>query len=240
MNINLGADCNSEGEADADKILRSYGLYYQWGRRTPFVGPLTWNFYNNTDAYMYNAKERYLYLTYETSTAEIGNIAWAEDNVMTIIKGNPENGYDWEYSEHDDTLWGSSTKSEHDPCPAGWRVPESSIFDALTISAMDDSMSWEEAQPMYGWRLEDSDSGESYFFTAAGRRNYLDGRLDNINDDDFRPVPWSGYYWTSTTDGASAKALYFDLNTETRTWNAIETSRSMQRANALPIRCVKE
>ena len=93
---------------------------------------------------------------------------------------------------------------------------------------------------MYGWHLEDSTTGESHFFTAAGRRNYLDGRLDIINDDDFRPIPWSGYYWTATTDGAQAKALFFDLNTETRTWNAINTSRSMHRANALPVRCVRE
>jgi hypothetical protein len=54
------------------------------------------------------------------------------------------------------------------------------------------------------------------------------------------PVPWSGYYWSATTDGNYAKALYFNLNTETRTWNGIETSRVMQRANAFPVRCVRE
>jgi hypothetical protein len=93
---------------------------------------------------------------------------------------------------------------------------------------------------MYGWWLEDTTNGATHFFSAAGRRNYLDGHLDNMNDDSFLPVPWSGYYWTRTVEGANAKALYFDLNTETRTWNGIDTSHSMQRANALPIRCVKE
>ena len=240
MNINLGADCNSEGSKGKDEILRSYGLYYQWGRRTPFVGPREWNFASNNDASMYNNQERNLYITYETSTDEIGNSVWAEDNVLTFITGNANNSYDWLYADHDDTLWSATSKSEHDPCPAGWRVADISLFENLTIKAMDDDMSWEEAQPMYGWHLEDTATGESYFFTAAGRRNYLDGRLDIINDDDFRPVPWSGYYWTASTDGSEAKALFFDLNTETRTWNEINTSRSMHRANALPVRCVRE
>lgn len=240
MNINLGADCNSEGSKVSSEIFRSYGLYYQWGRRTPFVGPMEWNFSGNTDARMYNAKESVLYLAYDDSTDETGNIAWADNNPLSFVKGNPENGNDWLYASHDDTLWSATTKSEQDPCPAGWRVADASVFENLTIAAMDDDMSWEEAQPMYGWNLEDIATGESHFFTAAGRRNYLDGRLDIINDDDFRPIPWSGYYWTATTDGAEAKALYFDLNTETRTWNAINTSRSMHRANALPVRCVRE
>ena len=94
---------------------------------------------------------------------------------------------------------------------------------------------------MYGWHLVDvNDNSKSFFFTAQGRRNYLDGRLDNMNVNDELPVPWSGYYWTATTDGDNAKALYFNLNTNTRTWNGIETDRSMQRANALPVRCVKK
>ena len=167
-------------------------------------------------------------------------LTWANDNTLSFIKGNPENGYDWLYANHDDTLWSTTTKSEQDPCPAGWRVADISVFENLTIEAMDDNMSWEEAQPMYGWNLEDSATGETHFFTAAGRRNYLDGRLDIINDDDFRPIPWSGYYWTASTDGVDAKALFFDLNTETRTWNGINTSRSMHRANALPVRCIRE
>ena len=240
MNINLGADCNSEGAKDKEKIFGSYGLYYQWGRRTPFVGPYEWNFYGNMDARMYNADERVLYIDYCDCTDETGALTWANDNTLSFIKGNPENGYDWLYASHNDTLWSTNTKSEQDPCPAGWRVADISVFENLTIEAIDDNMSWEEAQPMYGWNLEDSATGETHFFTAAGRRNYLDGRLDIINDDDFRPIPWSGYYWTASTDGADAKALFFDLNTETRTWNGINTSRSMHRANALPVRCTRE
>lgn len=93
---------------------------------------------------------------------------------------------------------------------------------------------------MYGWMLEDTTTGASHFFSAAGRRNYLDGRLDNMNVNETLPVPWSGYYWSATPLGDDASALYFNLNTDTRsTWNGIDTSRAMHRANALPVRCVK-
>lgn len=240
MNINLGGDANSKGSTEAEDILNGYGLYYQWGRKEPFVGPYSYNFSGNRNLSMFNAKGGELTLLYTEAAAEVSNVEYAAANPLCILLGNKDNGYDWLYDQHDDSLWAGATKSEQDPCPAGWRVPEASVFESLTITAKDDAMAWEEAQPMYGWWLEDTTNGATHFFSAAGRRNYLDGHLDNMNDDSFLPVPWSGYYWTRTVEGANAKALYFDLNTETRTWNGIDTSHSMQRANALPIRCVKE
>ena len=241
MDINLGADCNSNGEKDAAKIGSSYGLYYQWGRRTPIVGPSSWNFSLNEDKPMYTSKGYERKLKYEASTTTTGNAAWANSNPMTMITGNKDNAYDWLYEGHEE-LWSANAKSEHDPCPAGWRIPDSSVYANLTINPVDDDMAWKEAQGMYGWRLVDkNDQSKSYFFTAAGRRNYLDGRLDIMNDDMERPVPWSGYYWTaSTSDDGKAEALFFDLNSQTRTWNGFSSAMPMQRANAMPVRCVRE
>lgn len=239
MAHNLGADTNNKGEADRDAILRSYGLYYQWGRKDPLPGPMYWNFTYNYDhvCYNYNGyEERVGYV----ESSEGGSLYWSNANPFNVIIGNPDNGYDWLMDGHDDTLWSATTKSNNDPCPAGWRVPDSSVFETLTIAAKDDNLSWEEAQPMYGWWLEDRATGATHFFSAAGRRNYLDGRLDNMNANWDHPVPWSGYYWTASVDGDNAKALYFNLNTNTRTWNGIEVGHSMQRANALPVRCVRE
>lgn len=216
-------------------------MYYQWGRRTPIVGPQSWNFILNEDKIMYNRNGYERRLKYEASTAETGNVEWANNNPMTIITGNEDNVYDWLYEGHE-RLWDSETKSEHDPCPAGWRIPDSSIYANLTISAADDELSWQEAQGMYGWNLVDkSDASKSYFFTAQGRRNYIDGRLDIVNDDDTRPIPWAGYYWTATTtEDGKAEAMFFDLNSATRTWNGFDAAYPMHRANALPVRCVRE
>ena len=240
MNRNLGANCNNEGEIDSEKILQSYGLYYQWGNKNPLVGPESWNFNSNADKELYNGKDKITRLDYAENSIEHGNEAWSHANPLSIILGNPDNSYDWLYDSHDDTLWSSTSKSEQDPCPAGWRMPDSSIYATLDIATTDDEMAWQEAQKMCGWHLTDSATGNSYFFVAAGRRNYLDGRLDIINDDAIRPIPWSGYYWTASCDGDSGVALYFDLNTETRTWNGFNTARPMHRANALPVRCVRE
>ena len=238
MNINLGADHNSDGSTNSDDIFGAYGMYYQWGRRTPIVGPDSWNFALNMDKTIYGSDGYNDKIYYEESTAKVGTVEWANNNPTSIILGCKDNDYDWLYSNHE-ALWSATEKSEHDPCPAGWRIPDSSIYENLTINSADDAMSWEEAQGMYGWHLEDTTTGQSYFFTAQGRRNYLDGRLDIVNDDDIRPIPWSGYYWTASQHEGDAIAMFFDLNSATRTWNGFDASHTMHRANALPIRCVK-
>lgn len=240
MNRNLGAFTNSDGSTDGKKIYSSYGMYYQWGRPTPFVGPQNYNFPGNYDRLMFNTIGKILYLDYEESTERIGTMAWCINNPMALVKGNKENSYDWMYEGHDNTLWSEDSKTDNDPCPAGWRVPSKSVFENLTIAASYDDMPWEEAQLLYGWMLEDKTTGEEHFFTAQGRRNYLDCRLDIINDDYDQPIPWSGYYWTASVDGADASALYFDLNTATRLWNGFDAARAMHRANAMPVRCVRE
>ena len=238
MNINLGADINSNGSKNKEDIFGAYGMYYQWGRRTPIVGPNSWNFALNTDKTIYGADGYPTKLSYDESSAKVGNIEWANENPKSIILGNKDNDYDWFYNGHE-TLWSTVNKSEHDPCPAGWRIPDSSIYENLTINSDDDDMNWEEAQGMYGWHLEDTTTGKSYFFTAQGRRNYLDGRLDIVNDDDIRPIPWSGYYWTASESEGDAIAMFFDLNSATRTWNGFDAAQPMHRANAMPVRCVK-
>lgn len=240
MNINLGAEHNSGGSTVGSEIYESYGMYYQWGRKDPFVGPQGYNFPGNHDDTLYEGDDSSLELVYAESTAKQGELSWANANPYTLIKGYKENSYDWLYSGHDDALWSSKSKTNNDPCPAGWHVPDASLFEGLTIAESYDTMAWEELQKRYGLMLLHTDSNAEYFFTAQGRRNYLDCRLDIINDDAELPVPWSGYYWTCTTDGDDAKALYFDLNTATRTWNGLDTSRTMHRANAMPVRCVKE
>jgi uncharacterized protein (TIGR02145 family) len=240
MSINLGAELNSNGSTDGAVIYKSYGMYYQWGRKDPFVGPQKYNFPSNANQLIYNTKGYATSLSYVDSTAEQGTVAWSVANPMALIKGCKANGYDWLYADSGEELWSAETKSLYDPCPAGWRVPTDALFVGLDIKSAEDDMMWDEAQKQYGWHLVDKTTEREYFFTAQGRRNYLDCRLDIFNDDATLPVPWSGYYWTSTTNEEDAKALYFDLNTATRTWNGIDLSRPMHRANAMPVRCVKE
>ena len=237
MSVNLGAECNSNGSGEANKIYESYGMYYQWGRKDPFVGPKSYNFAGNLDAKLYDSSSYEVYLNYVESTQQQGTLAWATANPTSIIKGSKDNGYDWQYTAHDNELWSADSKSEYDPCPAGWRVADAKVFENLKLNATYDAMSWEELQPLYGIMLTDDDS--DYFFTAQGRRNYIDCLLDIVNLNEECPVPWSGYYWTASTDGDNATALYFNLNTDTRSENGFDNNKAMQRANALPIRCIR-
>lgn len=238
MNVNLGAECNSSGSNDTQKIYESYGMYYQWGRKDPFVGPKDYKFTGNVDAILYDNRSYELYLNYADSEDVEGSIEWSIANPTTLLNGTKENGYDWLHTNHDNELWSATSKTEYDPCPAGWRVADASIFESLTLNAVYDAMSWEALQPLYGIMLTDGTA--DYFFAAQGRRNYLDCRLDIFNTNATLPVPWSGYYWTATPNETNATALYFNLNTNTRTWNGFENKRPIQRANALPVRCTRD
>ena len=237
MNVNLGAECNSNGSTDTQKIYESYGMYYQWGRKDPFVGPKSYNFTGNSDAILYNNVSYEVYLNYVESTETQGTIEWAVANPTTLIKGIEDNDYDWLYANHDNELWSEDSKTEYDPCPAGWRVADASVFETLELNATYDAMDWETLQPLYGIMLTDGTS--DYFFTAQGRRNYYNCLLDIVNTNEVCPVPWSGYYWTTTPADVNATALYFNLNTNTRTLNGFDKSYLMQRANALPVRCIR-
>lgn len=238
MSVNLGAECNSNGSTDTKDIYKSYGMYYQWGRKDPFVGPNDYKFTGNSDATLYDNRGYEVYLNYAESTDVQGTLEWATANPTTLIMGAKDNGNDWLYANHDNELWSTDSKTEFDPCPAGWRVADASVFANLTLNADYDAMSWEALQPLYGIMLTDGTA--DYFFTAQGRRNYLDCRLDIVNTNETLPVPWSGYYWTSTQNDATATALYFNLNTNTRIWNGFDNAYPMQRANALPVRCIRD
>ena len=52
MTRNLGA--LADDNSTVEDILASYGLYYQWGRKDPFIGPASYNASNGASASMYN------------------------------------------------------------------------------------------------------------------------------------------------------------------------------------------
>ena len=238
MNVNLGAECNSNGSTDADEIFGSYGMYYQWGRKDPFVGPKYYQFIGNYDAPLYDNVGYDFRLSYAESADVKATVEWSIAHPLTIVTGTEGNNYDWLYNGNDNELWSADSKTEYDPCPAGWRVADASVFAGLKLNATYDAISWEKLQPLYGIMLTDGNDANR-FFTAQGRRNYFDCRLDIMNANEDRPVPWSGYYWTATTNEAKATALYFNLNTETRSENGFKNNHPMQRANALPVRCIR-
>lgn len=244
MSRNLGARANDN--ATTGKVYESFGLFYQWGRKDPFVGPASYNASGATDAAMYNGKDSRTYVSYIESSDKTGTEEYARSNPMTFILGVKDSKYDWLYSAHNNTLW-HSTKGLNDPCPKGWRVPDG--FPALTIA---DDLATGGYAASYGWHL--TDGAQQSLFMAAGRRTYLYGRVQNVNSSEVRPVPWSGFYWTATAAGSGsgsgsgtgsgsdvqAEALSFDLNSDDAADSKLTLAEAHRHANGMQIRCVKE
>ncbi len=248
MNKNLGAFGNSNGATDdTDAIHDSYGLYYQWGRKDPFVRPYSYDCANNYDERIYGSTGSTIYVRFEETNAAVGTVEYAVANPLTFITNSAcvadggDGVGDW-LNTPDGSLWRDGAKSDYDPCPAGWRVPSKTDFDVLSLSPEEDSKDIDTARKQFGWRLSDGQS--EYFYTGAGYRSYYDGVIANMNHKDgiypSVPEPWEGYYWTAgqSGDGKQSVCMYFDLTT-TRTVNKFHLNYPSKRANAMQIRCVK-
>lgn len=247
MRKNLGAFTNANGSNEEQKILDSYGMYYQWGRKDPFPRPLYFDATGAYDEDRYNNDGVYIEEVRAERTSSNGTIDYITKNPMHFItnaacveEGGDGVG-DWLVSA-DNTLWSDTEKSLYDPCPCGWRVPSAEDLAVLQLSTTEDNTPLETAKKQYGWNL--SDGINTFFWSACGRRRYTDGKVENMNSKEgvypSQPQPWEGYYWTSsTTADGKAVSLYFDLTT-TRTINKFDISHSARRANGFQIRCVKE
>ncbi len=235
MSRNLGANNNST--YDYYSILQSYGMYYQWGRRDPFVGPLYFDASGGSDAVMYDESLSSTSISYEESTSTIGEESYLLENPLTYVLGVEDSSYDWLYSDHSTTLW-SDTKTINDPCPKGWRVPSADVFSGLMIPTLS-STEMADAVDDYGWNLSDA-SGSSALFMGLGRRTYLTGKIHNYNLNEERPAPWVGYYWTTATDAATTTsyAMYFAYDLDEPSNSTIQTSK-YYRANGMQVRCQK-
>lgn len=146
MTRNLGALNNDN--STQENILASYGLYYQWGRKDPFIGPSSYNAANGASASMYNGGGSRVYMKTEVSSADAGTMDYAVQNPLTFIVGVSDSEYDWLWSAHSDDLW-SDTKTVNDPCPYGWRVAPSAAYDHLYIQNTPEAGDADK----FGWTL---------------------------------------------------------------------------------------
>ena len=120
----------------------SYGLYYQWGRKDPFVGQRnagsgtrfqeTEAFSEITAAHVTNGGYAFTTVTNEVvGTTKASAVEYITKNPMTFVYAKITTyGSSWwnsAYTDYED-LWGyGTTKSIYDPCPVGYRVPRTEI-----------------------------------------------------------------------------------------------------------------
>ena len=134
LDRNIGATaatCNS-----AESALATYGLYYQWGRKDPSMGPPTYNY----SPINLNTAPYYDSFSDEKTAAEVVQFAQPTlqngvENPMYLMlpTGQPLSYiFNWTYQRYD-FLWGynqatgMTTKTIYDPCPYGYRVPSSEL-----------------------------------------------------------------------------------------------------------------
>ena len=239
MTRNLGA--LAADNSSVENILASYGLYYQWGRKDPFIGPSSYNAANGASASMYNGGGSRVYLRTAASSAETGTVAYAVQHPLTFITGVSGSENDWLWSAHSDDLWSASKKSAYDPCPYGWRVAPSAVFDGLKLVGAPTAADADK----YGWGLTDPERGTSSLFIGAGRRRYDNSTILNVyNPVTVRSVaeeaqPWEGLYWTAgTLSGTKSPAFHFWFEKKT-TGGGLENNVPYARANGMSVRCVR-
>lgn len=243
MSRNLGA--LKSDNSTTENVLASFGLYYQWGRKDPFVGPHTYNAEKGSSAAMYNGAGSRVYLTTLAADTGTGTIDFATKNPLTFIGGVSDTEYDWLTpsiaSVITEPLW-SAQKTVYDPCPYGWRVADLATFDNLTIKE-DLSKPFGDYYQKYGWTLV-RDGVESLYM-GAGRRIYTNATIQNAYFPDTRNEamegqPWVGYYWTTATGAVGrAKTLYFYFDKSDVAASAVRNDSEQYRANGMQVRCVK-
>ena len=152
MNRNLGALSKTPGDP------RANGLFYQWGRKDPFLGS-SFNAEANTCAAAPEGVANQM--VYSSQTVE-----YAVKHPTCFI--NVEN-MDW-FSPVDYTLWGNE-KTIYDPCPPGWKVPSASVFT-----------SWEDVSPdtaNYGVLFGEQYSVPATWFPFSGQ---IYGELSSVGE----------------------------------------------------------
>ena len=230
MDRNLGALSSAVNDPKA------LGLFYQWGRKDPFLGSAS------LQGTRYAVATRYRKTV--ANTDETSTVAFATENPHVFILQN-ESG-DW-LATKDNSLWGS-TKTICDPCPAGWRIPEGGYNDGMGEQGLEDGI-WAKAEiPSKGnYNFADMDSGKNgkiftspyctpdTWYPAAGSIKATKGELFGLGVD--------GIYMSSTTFGNSDPCftgLIIQYHAHQNIHYINCGGEKMNRAGGFSVRCCKE
>jgi uncharacterized protein (TIGR02145 family) len=214
MDRNLGATSNTPATTG------TLGLYYQWGRKDPEIGPSS-----------YLANTTTLQTTY---TGAGGAYTWpaayiydpgSGNNLSNSISVPSTHIYagsttaDWytnTVASQNNNLW-SSTKTVYDPCPAGWKVPSGDSWSTLNTT----NFTWSYTN------MGNTYTGSpSFFYPASGYIFHTDGSLKNVGA--------ISMYWSATAINDLAYSLLFYSGDQ------IYNQNKFNRGEGNSVRCVKE
>ena len=209
MDRNLGATSATPGE------VATIGLFYQWGRKDPFMASYSINrdkIAGSTNTWPSPVK----------SDSVTGTMEYAVANPMTFIAS--VNNCDWQMPI-DESRWTTfdKGKSIYDPCPAGWRVPEGGKT-GIWAKAGFEYASWNDEK--FGISLR-TDSSTEIWYPAAGER--LDATSVSLLF-----TGGSGFYWSVGSFRYAYHLIFTGLG------GVHSASYSTSAAAAISVRCAQD
>ena len=242
MDRNLGAitpDCTQPA---------SRGLYYQWGRKDPFIHPASCNSDERervvyTEGFAFNVS--YPRNAGTENPYDVMIVEWSIAHPTTFMSDAMYEDWeewasvvDWLYNHHPN-LWGNVTtsnnniskvsyKSIYDPCPVGWKVP--SPEDFVGIERVSQSSPYYVTIHYNGNRTTNIPIGGTFVETRFMNNGQL-GRL-------YTNVPYYMFWGTSSCryGDISCTSIIFSTGSVP---SFIDTS-DYYRYAANPIRCIRE
>lgn len=229
MDRNLGA----ESTATSDVV--SKGLYFQWGRKDPFIYPkenrktdnripaTTWNL----QGYEFGVHSHY------TGNYPLSDysIVWSLEHPTSFIGSapNPAGSNPVYFStwlvDYNPYLWGypSGKKTIYDPCPPGWKVPSSSAWDKTVFKKASGITTW-------GWYMYYNGTATS-FYPFNGYLEDSSGTLQY-----YVPASWTRM-WTSDPSSLEAQTA---KSVDVLDSGVVQIATGNFQTHGHGIRCVKE
>ena len=209
MDRNLGATSVTSGD------VRTIGMLYQWGRKDPFLGAVSFNF-------DIPAKSTITWPSAVGKSSSTGNIAYAIAHPTTFIFiEDILKSCDWTDMETE-SRWTTSdrAKSIYDPCPAGWRVPDGGEDGVWAKAGFFDNNYVGIANKEAMFYISSSTTA----YPLAGYRYYDDGDLLSVSTK-------AGYWSAYRTSIDRAYTLWI---------NGKINESEIYAAYGMSVRCVKE
>lgn len=262
MDRNLGATADRVQESDT--LLATYGLYYQWGRKDPSMGPPSAHYLPQSTATM----NYYDYYGYKWDFAGVvtlprPTVRDGVENPMYLVLPTDFSmttyQYDWLYTNIDN-LWGDYSqnsegstsrrmKTIYDPCPFGYMVPQDEISTLFTKGSdigtdgrfisgkLDNGNSYSSFFPFAGYKGVDKGvSSLTCAWRYVGKKgDYMSSKIDP-NGHRSRAYISENNYWVEY----GADADNDGDGDASRTYNAyVYADDVANRRTAASVRCVR-